>query len=333
MYAEGVLLHGLGGAGKSSLAARLVDRLPSHPRRFVWVGAIDEIAFLRVMNDRCPEAIEILNRTLPLKARIRQVLEGPLAQEPALLIFDDFEHNIDRVSVSAGLRPSALDVIGTLLAALRESASDCRVIVTCRYGFLLPGSARLHEEMLESMRGPELGKKLAQLSHLRLGATEDPKLRSRAIELGAGNPRLLEWLDKVLAVQEDKVLPILLAMGEAVEAFREAIFLDGLLMQQSVACRRMLAQLSLVNLPVDRLSVEVMVAGEVDAHLEKARQVGLVEVVTDSERGEPRFLVPGIVRSALVGKISEEERFIRDSCGSRLPGRDRALRSGSRSPS
>ncbi|MFS8065559.1 MAG: CHAT domain-containing protein [Byssovorax sp.] len=308
MYAEGILLHGLGGTGKSSLAARLLDRMPSHRQRFVWVGAIDEIAFLRVVSDGCPEAIEILNRTLSLKARIRQILEGPLAQEPALFIFDDFEHNLDRMSVAAGLKPAALDVIASLLAAIRESASDCRVIVTCRYAFPLPGPARLHEEMLESMRGPELGKKLAQLDHLRSGATGDSMLRRLAIELGAGNPRLLEWLDKVLGAQEDKVLSILRAMGEKAEAFREAIFLDGLLKQQTVACRRMLALLSVVNLPVDRATVDAVVAGEVDPHLEKAREVGLLEVAIHSGTGASRFLVPGIVRPALAGEIMEEER-------------------------
>lgn len=307
MYAEGVLLHGLGGVGKSSLAARLVDRLSSHSRRFFWVGAVDEIAFLRVVNDRCPEAIEILNRRLPLKVRIRQVLEGPLAHEPALFIFDDFEHNLDRVSVSAGLKPAALDVIGALLEAIRESASDCRVIVSCRYGFPLLGSARLHEEMLESMRGPELGKKLAQLDHLRPGAIGDPKLRLRAIELGAGNPRLLEWLDKVLATQEHKVLPILRAMGEAVEEFREAIFLAGLLAQQSAACRRMLTLLSVVKLPLDRATVVMVVGGEVDPHLNHAKAAGLLEVVVDGGATDPRFLVPGIVSEVLAGELSEEE--------------------------
>jgi tetratricopeptide (TPR) repeat protein/CHAT domain-containing protein len=312
-YAEGVLLHGLGGAGKSSLAARLVDRLPSHRHRFVLVGAVDEIAFLQVMNDRCQEAIEILNRKLPLKARIRQVLEGPLADESALFVFDDFEHNLDRSSVSTGLNPAGLQVIASLLAAIRESASTCRVIVTCQYAFSLPGPARLDEEMLESMRGPELRKKLAQLDHLRPGANGDNALRLRAIELGAGNPRLLERLDKLIAPEDDKALPSARALEETVDTFRKAIFLDGLLKQQTAACRRMLALLSLVNLPVDRATVHAVVVGLVDPDVEKAREVGLVEVAPDGVKGELRFLVPGLVRPVLEEELSGEER--KEACG------------------
>ncbi|CAN96871.1 hypothetical protein sce6702 [Sorangium cellulosum So ce56] len=312
VHAEGLLLHGLGGTGKSSLAARLLDRMSSCRRRFVWVGAVDEIAFLRVVSDRLPEAIGLLNRAIPLKARIRQLLEGPLGQEPALLVFDDFEHNLDRMNVAAGLKPAALDVLTAVLAAIRESVSESRVIVTCRYAFALSGPARLHEEMLDSMRGAELGKKVTQLESLRSSAGGDPKVRRRAIELGAGNPRLLEWLDKVLATRE-KALPILAAMAGTVEEFREAIFLDELMKQQAPACRSMLALLSVVNLPVDRAAVEAVVAGEVVPHLDNAREVGLLEVMPDGATGELRFKVSAVVRPLLVEEISEEER--REACG------------------
>ena len=39
-YAEGVLLQGMGGMGKSSLVARLCDRLPD-TQRLIWVGRVD----------------------------------------------------------------------------------------------------------------------------------------------------------------------------------------------------------------------------------------------------------------------------------------------------
>ena len=283
-HAEGVLLHGLGGLGKSSLAARLCDRMPEH-RRVVCVGRLDEIQLLRALSERYPAAIGLLNSDLPLKARLRSALEEPLYQAPALFIFDDFEHNLDRTNVGAGLRPEALDVLKSLVQAIREVCSDSRVIVTSRFAFALELDPKrqpfLVHEALESMRGADLRKKLAQLEHLGDDTQEKAVVRARAITLAAGNPRLLERLDKVLAAQEDKVLPILLAMGDTVEEFREAIFLDGLLKQQTSACRRMLALLSVVNLP----------SGTV----------------------ESRFLVPGIVRPALAGETSEEEQ--QNACG------------------
>ena len=51
-HAEGVLLQGMGGLGKSSLAARLCDRLASTHEPWVWVGAVDEAEVLRRFRDR-----------------------------------------------------------------------------------------------------------------------------------------------------------------------------------------------------------------------------------------------------------------------------------------
>ncbi|MFS8070370.1 MAG: CHAT domain-containing protein, partial [Byssovorax sp.] len=58
-HAEGVLLHGLGGLGKSSLAARLCDRMPEH-RRVVCVGRLDEIQLLGALSKHYPAAIKLL---------------------------------------------------------------------------------------------------------------------------------------------------------------------------------------------------------------------------------------------------------------------------------
>ena len=92
-YAEGVLLHGMGGLGKSSVAVRLCERMSGY-LRLVWVGRIDEIEFLRVINDKLEnsEARKILNDGgMPLKMRLQIALRGPLAGAPILFVFDDFE--------------------------------------------------------------------------------------------------------------------------------------------------------------------------------------------------------------------------------------------------
>jgi hypothetical protein len=62
--------------------------------RLVWVGRIDEIEFLRVINDKLEnsEARKILNDGgTPLKMRLQIALKGPLAGAPILFVFDDFE--------------------------------------------------------------------------------------------------------------------------------------------------------------------------------------------------------------------------------------------------
>jgi hypothetical protein len=156
-YAEGILLRGMGGLGKSSLAARLCERMPGH-RRAVWIGRVDEAELLRVLAARLndPKAPAILNEpALTLTHRLENLLDGPLATTSVLFVFDDFEHNLDDTPDGGkALQPAALTVLGALLRAIRTTASESRVIVTSRYAFPLPPPVRLYEEGLERMRGP-----------------------------------------------------------------------------------------------------------------------------------------------------------------------------------
>jgi tetratricopeptide (TPR) repeat protein len=311
-YAEGILLHGMGGLGKSSLAARLCERMPDR-RRLVWAGRVDEIEFLKVLGDKLDnlEAIQILNTPgLTLKQRLRLVLQGPLAKSPALLVLDDFEHNLDlTVSSGAILKPEAVNILEALLTAVRDSASESRVIVASRYTFPLPGPACLYPEGLESMRGADLEKTFALLPALQQIARTDKSLRDRAIILAAGNPRLLKRLDKVLADPAIDHTTILSAMEVNAEEFREEILLRKLLDQQLPACRRLLACLSVYSLPVDRAAVEAIAAGNaVEPHLTRAVSLGLAESGKDAAAGLPRYYVSSIMKPLLEGEIAEEER-------------------------
>ncbi|MGI8984385.1 MAG: CHAT domain-containing protein [Acidimicrobiales bacterium] len=71
-YAEGVLLHGMGGLGKSSAAARLCERLGDY-RRLVWVGELDDIELARVVGEQFGAAAgAILNQPgLDTRQRVR----------------------------------------------------------------------------------------------------------------------------------------------------------------------------------------------------------------------------------------------------------------------
>lgn len=53
-YAEGVLLYGMGGLGKSSAAARLVDRLRSSYEAVVCYGGLDETTLLSAIGKVLP---------------------------------------------------------------------------------------------------------------------------------------------------------------------------------------------------------------------------------------------------------------------------------------
>ena len=98
--ADRVLLHGMGGLGKSSLAARLLDRIrTTHAEHAVWVGKVDTLSVEGLTQrltladlDVDQEVNDLLGRdSVPLADRLRYVLDGPLADTPCVFVFDDFE--------------------------------------------------------------------------------------------------------------------------------------------------------------------------------------------------------------------------------------------------
>ena len=312
-YHDGVVLTGMGGLGKSSLAARLCERMTRH-RRTVCVGLVDETGFLNVLQRHLDDsqAVAVLNEPdVPLDLRLRRLLSlQDLQTSPVLFVFDDFEHNLDdSADGSKVLKPAALDVLTVLLDAVRRSGSACRVLITCRHNFPVPDSAKLHVEPLESMRGADLQKELALLPALDPKADTDEALRDRAIKLADGNPRLLKRLDKVLQDKATDHDAIFAAMDAVAEEFREEVFLRVLLDQQTEECRRLLALLSLVGLPIDRSAVEAIADDTpVDPHLARAGDLGLVESAVGGQAGERHYFVSGLLDPLLEPELTADQR-------------------------
>jgi tetratricopeptide (TPR) repeat protein len=322
VYHEGVLLHGLGGLGKSSLAARLCDRLRGHGR-LVWVGRVDETRFLQILGRGLNDAgaVALLNEPgLSLRQRLRNLLEA--AEQTWLFVFDDFEQNVERDAGNAPrldpadraiLEPAALGVLTDLLAAIRETRSASRALVTCRYQLSLPGPASLYPEEPGSFRGADLEKKLASLSALQPEAKTDPALRTRATELAAGNPRLLERLNTVLADAATDSEAILSALEATAESFREDVLLRTLLDLQPAAGRALLARLAVYGLPVRRAGVEAVADGqEMEPHLQRAVALGLAETAPGPE-GEHLFYVSALLDPLLEPELTGDE--MTEICG------------------
>jgi CHAT domain-containing protein len=318
-YAPGVLIHGMGGLGKSSLAARLCDRLPDH-RRLFWYGAVDELGFTAKLGEKLNrvEVNQMLSQPLPLRQRVQHLFDAGVFDEPALLIFDDFEQNLEE-DANGGwqLKKDALDILTALLAAIRNTRSDSRVLITSRYRFPLPHPLRLYEEGLESLTEADLSKKLRQLEakydmRLAQGDAAHTPLLAQAQRLGAGNPRLLERLYRVLADAETDHATLFAALEQTAEAFREEIFLRKLLAAQTPACRQLIAAAALVRLPVDRAALDAL-AGPlaVDPHLERAVTLGLIEAgtVANPQTGgyEKQYFVSELLLPLVESELTEAE--------------------------
>jgi tetratricopeptide (TPR) repeat protein len=294
--AAGVLIVGLGGLGKSSLAARLCDRMRPTHEPLVWVGKLDVPGFVRVTSAAIPEAAPILREDRPLSERLAAVFRGPLSARPVLFVFDDFEQNVGR----GGARGGAIEVVEALIHALRATDAESRVIVTSRTARGFGGGERpaLFREALESMNNADREKKLAQLGRLRPSRALPPALHDRALALAGGNPRLLEQLDALVAKQPRGLAVPARLVEQTIAAYQGAQRLRALLTGVPPACRTVLASMSLFELPVER-EVLSFIAGDVNHQLDLAADVGLLEIGADPETGALRYAVPAVARPLL----------------------------------
>jgi hypothetical protein len=319
--AEALVLQGMGGLGKSTLASRLLERMPTH-QRVVWFGRVDLTKFRELTSkvkfqdlDQQAEADAILARDdVDLGVRLRYLFDGPLGQVPCLLVFDDFEQgNLEERDGGYVLSGEMAQILPALLKAIRETNSSSRVIITSRYQFPVPAGTTIRFEPLETLSDIEQTKKVANLPNLRPGSVTAPELKERAIEAASGNPRLLDWLDKIVADASVDVESLISAIENEAGRFRESIFARKLLAAQSAELQAMLAKVNVVELPVPAATVyAIHDHPEAASHLRRAVQLGLLEEGTDPETNEPRYFVSNVLRPLIRPLITDDE--YREAC-------------------
>lgn len=317
--AEALVLHGMGGLGKSSLASRLLERMPTH-QRAVWYGHVDLKSFRELTTkvsfpsvDQQIEADKVLaNDQASLLVRLRHLLhvDGPLGRTPCLFVFDDFEEgNLDERDGTYVLSAEMAGILPALLRAIRETGSPSRVVITSRYRFPAPVGTTVAVESLETLTAIEQTKKLANLRNLRPGSLIDPDIRKRAIHASAGNPRLLDWLDLIVGDTSLDVDGLITAIEEETDRFRrETILAANLLDSQVPELQQMLAKVNVIDLPVPAATVRaVHDHPDGSTHLKRAVELGLIEEGIDPETRQPRYYVSNVLRPLIRPLLTDDE--------------------------
>ena len=165
---HGLLAHGIGNLGKSSLAARIAGRLTDH-RTVAVVSPKPETgerdANGSVIFAKLAEAIKALAAPLPYNdAKIMReeiatmqadldaddtrfedilgtLLAGPFKQNPVFLVLDDFENSLQTPTSEDPIPTPKKHLAGDLAAVFRAFAKPgvtSRLMVTSRYDFTLP---------------------------------------------------------------------------------------------------------------------------------------------------------------------------------------------------
>ncbi|MBC2907855.1 CHAT domain-containing protein, partial [Streptomyces sp. PSKA01] len=326
----GVLLHGQGRLGKSSLAARIADR---HPNRAVAVvfgdytptAILDAIADAVAANPAARTLIdarrdEVRHQPERLKPLLIDLLAGPCAQElddggkPLLLIIDDLEQILTaNPDGPHRLDPEYATVLADVLSAFNPAITDSRLLITSRYTFTLHGlEASLEPVQLQPL-SPAAQRKLQRRQQDLAPAgyrTQRASLAQRALDVSCGNPGLqdLIGLRLVYSSQVDQAraeaavasMEEYLHQGDLpadnadIRKFLENLALDALLDQAGPAHRELLRACTLFILPVPQPVIDVLAAA-VGGSASRLSGLGLLDSFPDQYRSA----VPALAVNAL----------------------------------
>lgn len=312
-YHEGLILTGLGGLGKSSLAVHLCRRLHRF-KPLAWFGRFDELGFFERLE---AELMMPPQQDASLLQCLKRFL-APLTQ-PLLFVFDDFEQNgeVDAFGRLCfddqgrmRIRVETQVLLCSLLEAIRECASASRVIITCRYGIVPPSaSARLYHAPLTRFSGADLIKKVKDVGGFRrMGMTD---IAVRALDLADGNPRLLETFSALLsdpAMDVDQLEGLLASLETAATTFREQTLLAQLLALLDDDCRLLLSKIALCSIPIPQSVIHVLADEKTRAlGLDRAVNLGLVER-NGRDPSQLTLYVPKPLTPLLAPLLSDEAR-------------------------
>jgi len=233
----GIVVHGIGGVGKTMLAAKVVERVRRLEPAPAIIAISSEVtadgllaAFAAAVSprlhaaglaggtgfaERTEQALEAAARVdLPWAGRLAGLREHVLAWVPVLVVLDNFEDNLSVGGTGWSIRDPLL---AALLADLAGSPGQSRLLVTSRYTFTLPGSAE--RNLAFRPLGPLSREEASRLawSLPALGRLRERQI-AEAWRLTGGHPRALEYLDAVLSQRPVRYPDVTSQLADAIEA-------------------------------------------------------------------------------------------------------------------
>ncbi|MEY9842381.1 TIR domain-containing protein, partial [Streptacidiphilus sp. EB103A] len=209
----GVVIHGIGGVGKSTLAAELLHQLGADAGVVVPVSAATTLSVDQILEElrrrltaHClrtalPQddplhrlAIALSDARPPWRERWELVRQLLLGRAPVLLFVDNAE---DLLAAAGDGFAVADGELADFLSAWVAAGPQARLLVTSRQPFILPGRAhrRLAVHHLGPLSQAEIRKLIWRLPGLD---ALTPAEQSRAYTDVGGHPRALEYLDALL---------------------------------------------------------------------------------------------------------------------------------------
>jgi tetratricopeptide (TPR) repeat protein len=203
----GIVVCGIGGTGKTTLAAEVTARIQDREPGRILVSLTGPLTLETLLGTvtstirrellvrgQDVQPLDVAGRSdLPWQDRLRILRDHVLNRVPVLLVLDNFEDNL--LPDGNAVRD---EILAELLAAWVKDPGRSRLLITCRYPFTLPGAAEagLSFRQLGALSRAETMKlawSLPALDDLDEGQLE------QVWRLAGGHPRSLEYLDALLA--------------------------------------------------------------------------------------------------------------------------------------
>ncbi|MGO9779421.1 MAG: CHAT domain-containing protein [Streptosporangiaceae bacterium] len=325
----GILVHGMGGIGKSTLIGRVVTRLGDTYHLVVFKDYLTARALLDAIAADLELAI-ILDGT-SVDAPLRQRLLNLLNNSPYRLLFvlDEFELNfrpektaadqIQLVGDRAQVRPEAAAVFCDLVEAIRQSSKPHRIVVTSRYVPSVDVVMHFDLVALSPLRERDVDKMIIRLRR-------EPPISGPAVDLirrlAGQNPRLLVWLFNVarqnLGVDEASLQARL--RNERISFLETNIFADTLLAQLSRASLQLLRAAVSFRVYVSAEVLARLLDDDEQAVLACARNLadlGLLEADKDAA-GFIMVRVPLVLETRLRDEDPDGYRRMQANCAAAL---------------
>ena len=230
----GVVLTGMGGIGKSSLAGRAMQRMRESGWRIAaCAGRFNLYQIAMALSGALKDSDGYQKDDTPadrarksMAERLTQQgcddqerlgwIKKALSEERVLLVLDDFELNLTQGG-AAFHDPDAAAGLKELAQAARRG----RLLITCRY--LIPGMAVLLERVAVGRLSDVQSRKL--LLRLKgLHQSQSPAL-ARALQEASGHPRLLELLNALFANDATQLRHVREKLAQLLE--KQAVDLEG----------------------------------------------------------------------------------------------------------
>jgi len=304
----GVLIHGMGGWGKSSIASRLWERLPES-EKLLWWRQIDEVYLIRKLKDKLinPKTRELIadleNNQIELKSRLSYLFIrlAELGEKPFLLILDDFEWNLEPRDGRYILKAPVAPILAALVTAIQETGTDHRILITCRYEFDSDLLEAFFLQGLEPFRKAELTKKLARLANFTPDQLPEP-LRERALNLADGNPRLLEFLNNDVLDREDAEAQ-LAELENSPDLWKDKIIWQELYQLIDQPLQQVLSHCLIYEIPVPMVALKAVCSSisNYQGQLKRGLDLGLIEISSEVQEEDRVYrvsrILPNIISS------------------------------------